>query len=164
MLGQDLLDLEVQKKILQLFCGRAFRGFSAGPVCSSISIAIVPARRTREFPEGKPGLTAEQADKVRLGNFMLEFEADRPGLVYLVENPLNSWMWAQPAWISWKRVVWACWDFFVDYCVFGIFGRKLLVSERTVNSGAKDCDALATMPTEYFAGAILPLAKLDQAG
>ena len=47
----------------------------------------------------------------------------REGLVYLVENPLNSWMWKQPGWnhlvSDWRRT-----DFLVDFCVFGTPWKK----------------------------------------
>ena len=70
---EDLLSYKAQQEILRLIRVEAFRGFSAGPVCSSFSTAIVPAWRTKEFPEGAPWVTAAQADKLKLGNAMLEF-------------------------------------------------------------------------------------------
>ena len=60
---------------------------------------------------------------------MLEFllnlveECERREMIYLIENPLSSWMWAQPAWsrISSRR---ERWDFLVDFCVFGTPWKK----------------------------------------
>ena len=126
---EDLLNLEVQREIFFLLAEGAFRGFSAGPVCSSFSAAITPAWRTSEFPEGVPWLTPVQRGKVQSGNEMLSFilnlsaESERLGLLYLIENPLNSWFWKQTAWRSWERDS-ATWDFLVDYCVFGTAWKK----------------------------------------
>ena len=98
-------------------------------MCSSFSAAITPAWRTLEFPEGVPWLTPVQRTKVQTGNEMLGFilnliaESERLRLLYLVENPLNSWFWNQPAWKAWDRKA-AAWDFFVDYCVFGTAWKK----------------------------------------
>ena len=50
-----------------------FREVSAGPVCSSLSCAVTPSWRSKEFPAGLPGLKTCQADKVKSGNAMLEF-------------------------------------------------------------------------------------------
>ena len=89
---------------------RAVRGVSAGPVCSRFSQAIAPAWRDAANPEEKVDLLPEQADKVRQGNAMLDFrfrivaECQTVGLVYLIENPLNSWMWRQPGWKGWESI------------------------------------------------------------
>ena len=126
---EDLLSLTVQDEICEMFEAVAFRGFSAGPVCSSFSQAITPSWRSLEYPEGKPDLLPDQAGKVRQGNAMLKFILEliriclRSELVYLVENPLNSWMWKQPGWgdvmSDWRRT-----DFLVDFCVFGAPWKK----------------------------------------
>ena len=127
--GEDLLNLGTQREIAELILGECFRGVSAGPVCSSFSCAVTPSWRSKEFPAGRPGLKTCQADKVRHGNAMLEFVlnvvvlCERLGIVYIIENPLNSWMWAQPAWegcTSRGR----SWDFICDYCVFGTAWKK----------------------------------------
>ena len=60
---------------------------------------------------------------------MLEFVlnivvlCERLGLVYLIENPLSSWMWSQPAWQGCKDRG-REWDFFCDFCVFGTAWKK----------------------------------------
>ncbi|CAE7711939.1 unnamed protein product [Symbiodinium sp. CCMP2592] len=126
---EDLLDCDVQKPIKQLLEGGAFEGFSAGPVCASFSCAITPPWRSSEYPAGKPNLTAAQWDKVREGNAMLDFVlelviiCDRGGLLYLIENPLGSWMWRQE---GWKRCLarGTRWDFAVDFCTFGTPWKK----------------------------------------
>ena len=126
---EDLLGTEVQREIFFLLSEGAFKGFSAGPVCSSFSAAIVPSWRTSEFPGGAPWLKPSQRSKVQSGNAMLEFVvnlirmAEESGLLYLVENPLNSWFWKQKAWDHWNGNP-ARWDFFVDYCVFGTAWKK----------------------------------------
>ena len=126
---EDLLNFATQKEIMQLVTWDAFRGLSAGPVCSSFSCAITPPWRSRTYPAGIPGLLGRQYDKVREGNAMLEFllnlveECERRQMIYLIENPLSSWMWSQPAWskCSSRR---ALWDFLVDFCVFGTPWKK----------------------------------------
>ena len=126
---EDLLRTEVQREIFFLLSEGAFKGFSAGPVCSSFSAAIVPSWRTSEFPGGAPWLKPTQRSKVQSGNAMLEFVvnliriAEESDLLYLVENPLNSWFWKQKAWDHWKGNP-AKWDFLVDYCVFGTAWKK----------------------------------------
>ena len=127
--GEDLLDLGIQREIAELILGGCFRGVSAGPVCSSFSCAVTPSWRSKEFPAGRPGLKTCQADKVRRGNAMLEFIlnvvvlCERLEIVYIIENPLNSWMWAEPAWGGCKSRG-GSWDFICDYCVFGTAWKK----------------------------------------
>ena len=127
--AEDLLRFDTQKEVLQLLDGGAFKGFSAGPACASFSCAITPSWRSREFPAGRPGLQSKQADKVRQGNAMLEFilnlvrVCENHGLIYLIENPLSSWMWAQPAWNSCSSKD-DDWDFICDCCVFGTPWKK----------------------------------------
>ncbi|CAE7230302.1 unnamed protein product, partial [Symbiodinium sp. KB8] len=95
--AEDLLQFDTQKEVLQLLDGGAFKGFSAGPVCAR--------------------------------NAMLEFilnlvrVCESHGLIYLIENPLSSWMWAQPAWNSCSSKD-SDWDFICDYCVFGTPWKK----------------------------------------
>ena len=91
----------------------------------------MPAWRDKEFPPGRPDLSTEQADKVRLDNAMLEIvmnlvqEAERLSLFYLVENPLNSWTRGngnRPSGTSlWTT---AC---------LGLLGRRRLVSAPMAN-------------------------------
>ncbi|CAE7842292.1 unnamed protein product, partial [Symbiodinium sp. KB8] len=127
--GEDLLNLGIQREIAELILGGCFRGVSAGPVCSSFSCAVTPNWRSKEFPAGRPGLKTSQADKVRRGNAMLEFIlnvvvlCERLEIVYIIENPLNSWLWAQPAWEGCKSRG-GSWDFICDYCVFGTAWKK----------------------------------------
>ncbi|OLP94036.1 hypothetical protein AK812_SmicGene23999 [Symbiodinium microadriaticum] len=109
--------------------GTLLRHLARGPVCSSFSCAVTPSWRSKEFPAGRPGLKTCQADKVRRGNAMLEFIlnvvvlCERLEIVYIIENPLNSWMWAQPAWEGCKSRG-SSWDFICDYCVFGTAWKK----------------------------------------
>ena len=60
---------------------------------------------------------------------MLEFvlilvsEAERLSMIYIVENPQNSWMWAQPAWKSLHKD-YLTRDFLTEYCVYGTRWKK----------------------------------------
>lgn len=64
---EDLLDPWLQKRLLKLLRAGAFRATAASPVCASFSTAITPPWRSKEFPAGKPDLTAEQVSKIELG-------------------------------------------------------------------------------------------------
>ena len=72
-------------------------------------------------------LAEDQRQKVAVGNAMLSFclgliaTAVSKGLAFLVENPQNSWMWAQSACAELEGMFG---DFLVDYCRFGTPWRK----------------------------------------
>ena len=150
---EDLLNLEVQREIFFLLAEGAFRGFSAGPVCSSFSAAITPAWRTSEFPEGVPWLTPVQRGKVQSGNEMLSFilnlsaESERLGLLYLIENPLNSWFWKQTAWRSWER------DSATTIASLELRGKSPLGSGATGNCKGSGFAAPGTIGIWFYEGA-----------
>ena len=95
---------ELQDQLFWLLEEGAFRGFSAGPPSGSFSTAAGRAFRTPESPQGRPGLSAESFAKVQADNDLLSFLvglaalASELNLVYLIENPRNSWMWKQAVW------------------------------------------------------------------
>ena len=80
------------------------RQLGAGPECGSFSEAVSPPCRTRQFPRGRPGLSAQMREKVRRGNDAADWLV---GIIrrcialrvwWWVENPRNSWLWRQRAW------------------------------------------------------------------
>ena len=115
-----LLDEGVRTLIEEVLNGCAFKGLTAGPVCSSFSTAIVPAA----YPEGVPWATPEQQAKMAMGNSFCAWsrkllrKAWSLGILAALENPQNSHFWKQPGWRDWEPPGgWA--DFLVDYCRFG---------------------------------------------
>ncbi|CAE7460074.1 unnamed protein product [Symbiodinium sp. CCMP2592] len=127
--SENLRDLSVQREIVYLFEAGAFLGFFASPDCGSFSTAVVPPVRSREHPEGSPQLSGWKRDKLLQDNAQLEFLADLVricidnSLLYMLENPHNSWIWKQPCW-SGLRSDAGPWDFSFDMCVFGTPWRK----------------------------------------
>ena len=126
---EDLLDPDLQGTIFELVRGGAFAGISAAPVCASFSSAIVPTWRSREHPQGKPGLRLDQVEKVVKGNSFLEFILElivvcgEVDAIYWIENPATSWFWRQPAWSSVLGHA-SAFDFKCDFCAFGTPWRK----------------------------------------
>ena len=123
--SENLLGTELQDQLLWLTEEGAFRGFSAGPPSGSFSSAAGRAFRTSEHPQGRPGLSAESFAKVQTDNDLLSFLvglaalATELKLVYLIENPRNSWMWKQAVWGLENQG-----DFLADMCVFGTRWKK----------------------------------------
>ena len=123
--SENLLGVELQDQLVWLIEEGAFKGFSAGPLSGSFSTAAGRAFRTPESPQGRPGLSAESFAKVQADNDLLSFLvglaalASELKLVYLIENPRNSWMWKQAVWGLEDQG-----DFLVDMCVFGTRWKK----------------------------------------
>ena len=106
---EDLLDPWLQKRLLKLLRAGAFRATAASPVCASFSTAITPPWRSKEFPAGKPDLTAEQVSKIELGQQQLKF-----------------WFWKQDGKLSWESILQdpKVGDFRMDQCRFRTRWRK----------------------------------------
>ena len=129
---EDLLDPWLQKRLLKLLRTGAFRAMAASPVCASFSTAITPPWRSREFPGGKPGLTAEQNSKIELGHKQLAFTLKvveaclTAGVIFWVENPDGSWFWKQEGELCWDSILQnkAVGDFRIDQCRFRTRWRK----------------------------------------
>ena len=104
--SEDLLDKNLQHKVLRLIQLKVFGTAFAAPICSSFSVAITPPVRSRRYPRGKPGLRASMRLKVARGNQHSDFvasvviECELASTVYGVENPDTSWLWRQ---VRWKR-------------------------------------------------------------
>ena len=90
---EDLLQQELQDKILRLVALGVFGTAMLAPVCSSHSIAITPPVRSKRFPRGIPGMRHSMRQKVKLGNRHADFckvlilAFDEHGVYYVIENP-----------------------------------------------------------------------------
>jgi hypothetical protein len=101
-----------------------------GTPCTSFTLARRGnAPRSRQFPLGKPGLSEQDAEKVRIGNVLATFtvaQANRchlDGRPWLIENPAGSRLWHFPGvkkLLHKKDVVKVC----CSYCAFGCRWRK----------------------------------------
>ena len=122
---ENLLRQELQDQLCWLVEEGAFKGFSASPPSGSFSAAVGSIYRDAEHPHGRLGLHAEAFAKVQNDNELLGFRlglaalASERGMIYLIENPRNSWIWKQQAWQQEKFG-----DFFCDMCVFGTRWKK----------------------------------------
>ena len=127
--GQDLLDVALQRKLLQLIDLGVFCGVGAAPDCSSFSRAITPAVRSALLPWGKPGLSRTMQDKVNRGNEHGKFVLNvvllciQLSIPYWVENPDGSFLWLLP---PWKQANVGSFDTSCrfDQCRFGTGWRK----------------------------------------
>ena len=129
---EDLLEPNLQATLKILLGSCMFCAMAASPVCASFSTAITPPWRTKIWPRGRPGLTAEQKEKIRLGHEQLAFTLVLVGIClnlsirFWVENPDQSWFWKIDGELSWdainedERVG----DFRADQCCFGTPWRK----------------------------------------
>ena len=128
--GEDLLNEDLQGKLLQLIRRGAFLGCGAGPVCSSFSRAVRPPVRSSTFPLGLPDVRTTMRVKVDEGNRHAAFcaalaaECVSRDLPVWIENPHGSYLWKTPRWMSllgddWKA---SCWV--IDQCALGTPWRK----------------------------------------
>ena len=99
---QDLLDPELQKLLRDLATQDLFLGLGAAPECCSFSRAVTPAVRSAAWPEGRPDLTGNMAEKVAKGNKHAEFLFSlleifvSKDLAYWLENPFDQCRYATP--------------------------------------------------------------------
>ena len=104
-------------------------GVGAAPVCSSLSRAITPPWRSREFPEGLPGLPVHQQVKVDQGNSFAAFVAEVAQLCiefrlpFWIDNPWASFLWSLPELVALRtHSETGFWLF--DFCRFNTPWRK----------------------------------------
>lgn len=126
---ENLLDESVQRLVFQLMNLGCFLGVGAAPECGSFSRAVTPAVRDRDWPEGRPDISAAMREKVERGNRHASFVLDVVELAiqllmgYWVENPDGSFLWLQPRWIaSGLALMEASYRF--DMCRFSALWRK----------------------------------------
>ena len=127
----DLTQCDLQSQVELLISSGVVLAVGAGPPCSSMSIAVMPPIRSREFPYGKPDLPPPVRAKCRIGNLLANWSAAVYRLcasldcAVWVENPDASWMWKLR---SWKRIQnnskGIHGELRVDYCRFGTRWRK----------------------------------------
>ena len=127
--NQDLLDAELQNKLLTMMRAGCFWGVGAAPECASFSRAVNPPVRSRAEPEGIATMTPAMRIKVDRGNAHVAFVlgvlkvAVELELVYWVENPDGSFLWLLEPWLEsgfcrFDR------SFRFDMCTFGTIWRK----------------------------------------
>lgn len=129
---ENLQDPTLQRKLMKLVRGGAFKALAASPVCASFSTAITPAWRTLLHPGGRPDLLPQQRLKVEHGHCQLRFVLSlvrlclEQNLLFWVENPDPSWFWRQPGELSWQDIIEnpRVGDFRLDQCRFGTPWRK----------------------------------------
>lgn len=91
--GQNLLDQELQQRLLEMIEKGCFLGVGAAPECGSFSRAVRPPVRSREHPEGLTHITSNMAEKVGRGNKHAAFTllvltlCYTLDLAYWLENP-----------------------------------------------------------------------------
>lgn len=126
-IGQDLLRGLVRAEV-ELIAVDCFVCVGAGPVCSSLSVAITPPVRTSEFPEGLPGLSESMQTKVSNGNSFAYWIAKlvlkhSNRIWFWVENPDSSFLWRLKPWV---KIASLCLlkPFRVDFCRYGTPWRK----------------------------------------
>ena len=126
---EDLLDAELQRKLLTLINLGAFIGLGAGLECCSFSRAVTPAVRTREFPEGLLNISDNMRKKIAVGNRHAAFvlaavkACITMAMVYYVENPDSSFLWLQPDWVD-SGLGRAENAYRFDMCIYGTPWRK----------------------------------------
>ena len=126
---EDLLLPQTRSHIEAMISAGCFDSLTAGPECCSFSRAVRPPVRSLAHPRGLQRLTFNMKKKVRAGNRHSQWLArivakalDR-GMAVWVENPHQSYLWAQPEWVSLSQKSQMSW-YTVDYCTFGCAWRK----------------------------------------
>ena len=89
----DLSQPDLQAQVELMISFGTVLAVGAGPPCSSMSIAVTPLIRSREFPYGRPDLLPPIRAKCRAGNLLANCSAAIfrfmccPGLRCLGEKP-----------------------------------------------------------------------------
>lgn len=127
---EDLTDKNLRRNLEELIVLGCFGVVGGGVVCSSFSTAVTPAVRSKEWPYGKPNVSANMKLKVEEGDegaiwFISLLEVGlKAGCQIWLENPASSWLFHLP---EWKRLMrrWPDIGYWVaDYCRFGCPWKK----------------------------------------
>ena len=127
----DLTDHRLRATLDLLIDDGAFLTVGGGPPCSSLSIAVTPPVRCKQFPSGRPGLPPPARERVRVGNLLANWMASvyrrcvSHDIAVWVENPDSSWLWRLRSWKPIKdnqKKIFGEWR--VDYCRFGTRWRN----------------------------------------
>ena len=98
-------------------------------MCSSLSVAITPPVRSREFPEGLPNVRDSMKQKIIDGNSFGFWVASLvttyvdESTHFWVENPDSSFLWQLPPWRALLSSSFVT-LFRTDFCRFGTPWRK----------------------------------------
>ena len=126
---ENLLDKNLQGRILRLIILRAVRVVGSAMICSSFTVAITPPVRTSRYPRGVPWMSSAMKPKVKDGNLHCDFNkevifaADSTETYFWLENPDTSWLWRQRGYQRFRAPD-SQWTLRVDYCRFGTPWKK----------------------------------------
>ena len=118
-----------QQLLLTFVLGIIWLSFFGTP-CTSLSFARSPALRDWMYPEGRPGLTASQMEKVRTGNALVAWTAKAINILigvqcyFVLENPSPGWMWVQPV----IKKIWSSPTVILTEIMFQQFGAVYIKS------------------------------------
>ena len=127
--SENLLDRELQLKLLKMVRLGCFKLTGSAIICRSFSKAITPCCRSPRFPRGVPWMRQSMKQHVKEGNAHADFcaemleETGQAGGEYWLENPDTSYLWCLRQYRQFRdpasRSV-----FRADYCRFGTRWRK----------------------------------------
>ena len=136
-------------------CG-IFLNVGMSPVCSSFSVAITPAVRTKEQPEGVDSMSEKMRAKIWEGNDMCAWTltllliSGAYNIFFWVENPAGSWFFRQKRWIEMLEKFHARVGFWIlDYCRYGTPWRKR--TKIRANSSLKNRKTLCNRTHRHLA-------------
>lgn len=126
---EDLLQRDLQERLLRLVVIGAVDLVGSAIVCSSFSIAITPPVRSGAYPRGVPWMPMSMKTKVKAGNDMADFQAEMHDCClaynthFWTENPDGSHLWRQRKFKRFRSAD-SSWVFRFDMCRFGTRWRK----------------------------------------
>ena len=142
----DVLNPTTKRDLEFLISQGVFEHVSAAPVCGSFSRAITPAVRSKQHPQGAPWVGGKMRTKIQMDNQHSAWVVKvvklcvSMGILFWVENPFGSLLWAQPEWDELQPTLHdRC--FRVDFCRYGTPWRKrsrFFVGEMHPLSGLKN--------------------------
>ena len=147
--AEDLSDPKVQRRVEVLLEEKAVLGVGGGPVCGSFSMAVTPPVRSHLYPYGKPDVSANMKEKIKLGNLFARWMIKilrlgiANGLGVWLENPSSSWMFRLPVWRRLLEEEPSLGRWLVDYCRYfkrwrkrtAVFSNTCLSGHRTLCRG-----------------------------
>ena len=126
---ENLLNKDLQSKILRLIDLGCFSLAGSALICASFSKAVTPAVRSPRFPRGLPRIRLSMRRKVREGNQHADFtkeairRAETAGAHFWVENPDSSYLWKLRGYQRFLHPQ-SDWTMRVDFCRFGTPWQK----------------------------------------
>jgi len=127
--AEDLLQPDLQQRILRLLATGIIDLVGSAIVCSSFSVAITPPVRSPVYPRGVPWMAQSMKPKVKAGNEMADYQAELHDccfefeIYFWTENPDGSHLWRQRKYKRFRNAD-SSWVFRLDMCRFGTRWRK----------------------------------------